>query len=258
TKSYQSISSPQSLRTTALIHPANPLATPLRPITPAPPLIMAPYPLCCSSAIPSTFCYLAHLLSKQTTHAPLTRFKSSIPILTSFLVHLSTMKVSIPDTTPDGYSPIFYFIIQVKSHSLDQKTRGMSTGMGTSRPALSPTYSSSTSLLSTPKQLPPRRTSNYRSIQNNNTGTSHPSPRYFVPHEPLSLNPANRLFSPGFREIATREAMESLRFPGSGIEIGDGEEWRELEEVERLWYWDHGVGFELRVWVREEGAVKVT
>lgn len=41
--------------------------------------------------------------------------------------------------------------------------------------------------------------------------------------------------------------MESLRFPESGIEIGDGEHWKELEGVETFWCRDHGLEFELRV-----------
>ncbi|PVH89581.1 hypothetical protein DL98DRAFT_647324 [Cadophora sp. DSE1049] len=226
---------------------------------------MAPGPFCCSSAIPSTLRYLSHLIPKQTVHNPLTKSKSSTPLLTSFLVHLNTNVLPIPITVSEGYSPIFYAIIQVKrSHPLDQSGQDVATG--NSKPALSSASSPSTSPISAPSTHPqPTRISSYKSTHSTSSlsppsfptgpNTIPVSERYFVPlektNEPTSLDPASRVFSRGFREISTREAMESLRFPESGIEIGDGENWGELDGVERLWCQDHGVWFELRVWVRE-------
>merc|ERR1712093_575700 len=106
-------------------------------------LKMSPEPFCCSSAIPSTIRYLSLLLPKQTTHNPLPKNKSSTPIITSFLVHLSTNTLPIPDTVPEGYSPNFYAIIQVKrSHLVGQN--------GNARSTISSASSSSTSVHSTP------------------------------------------------------------------------------------------------------------
>jgi hypothetical protein len=78
---------------------------------------------------------------------------------------------------------------------------------------------------------------------------------YFVPIEnsrdATVLNPGPWVKTKQWKEISEDEAMESLRFPGTGITIGDGEKWKELEGVERLGCFSHKLGFELRVWVKE-------
>lgn len=78
---------------------------------------------------------------------------------------------------------------------------------------------------------------------------------YFVPLEkiesPTSLDANTKVVGLGYREINRFDAMDSLRLPGSNIMIGDGEDWRLLEGVEKLWCETHRVWFELRVWISE-------
>ena len=50
-------------------------------------------------------------------------------------------------------------------------------------------------------------------------------------------------------EIEKRIADKGLRPAESGIEIGDGEIWRQMPGVERLLCLELECGFELRAWV---------
>ncbi|KAG4429248.1 hypothetical protein IFR05_015265 [Cadophora sp. M221] len=223
---------------------------------------MAPGPFCCYSAIPSTLRYITHLLPNTTTHTPLASTKGSAPLLMSFIAHFLTNVVPLPTKTPEGTSPLFYAIIQVKkTHPLEEtgEAAGVGAGLSDSTPKPSPKPKSKRTLSSTAWLItPPIRTPNpstQLSSPSKQNKTPYASERYFVPIEksnaPTALAPNSPLFGKPFREIETDEAMESLRFPETGIVIGDGESWTEREGVERFWCEVHRVWFELRVWVRE-------
>jgi hypothetical protein len=79
------------------------------------------------------------------------------------------------------------------------------------------------------------------------------SKRYFVRYGSRCISSGGREILKGkqWKEIAKEEADESLRPPGSGIEIGDGETWIELDGTEKLWCETHRAFFELRVWIKD-------
>ncbi|KAH7342675.1 hypothetical protein BKA65DRAFT_478544 [Rhexocercosporidium sp. MPI-PUGE-AT-0058] len=222
---------------------------------------MAPGPFCCHSAIPSTLRYITHLLPNTTTHNPLSPTKDSAPLLMSFLAHLITNSVPLPTTIPEGASPLFYAIIQVKkTNPLDQT--GEVTGTATAeskskpRPNAKTGPSSSAWIVTSPAPTPTaQHLSSRLSTSKTTSPTRRASERYFVPIEkstaPTALAQNSLLFGKDFREIEHKEAMESLRFPETGIVIGDGEVWTEQEGVERFWCEGHRLWFELRVWIRE-------
>jgi hypothetical protein len=54
-----------------------------------------------------------------------------------------------------------------------------------------------------------------------------------------------------WKEISQEEAGWCLKLPGSGVEIGDGESWEELEGMEKLWCEGHMVFWELKAFVRK-------
>ncbi|KAH9216012.1 hypothetical protein DL95DRAFT_388023 [Leptodontidium sp. 2 PMI_412] len=222
---------------------------------------MAPGPFCCYNAIPSTLRYITQLLPNTTTHTPVASTKGSAPLLMSFLAHLLTNGVPLPTKIPEGTSPLFYAIIQVKkTHPLEET--GEATGVAESKPNPKPKPKrapSSTTWLITPSIPTPTPTPTPITQLSPPTKPSNRSPyaseRYFVPIEksnaPTALAPNSLLFGRSFREIESREAMESLRFPESGIVIGDGEVWTEREGVERFWCEIQRVWFEMRVWIRD-------
>ncbi len=204
---------------------------------------MAPGPFCCYSAIPSTVRHLVHILPDGTTHKPLNRLSTSAPLLSSFLAYMTLELGAVPTTTPNRYSARHYAIVQVKkTHPL------LPTTLPQPLPKASP---SSATLFSIPLDTK-QRPSSARS-ESGDTGFSEVS--YFVPLEkvdrPTVLDQGSLVKGRAYREITTHVAQESLRPPGSGIMIGDGENWRLLNGMEKLWCEDHRIWFELRVWVRE-------
>lgn len=236
---------------------------------------MAPGPFCCYGALPSTLRYAIHLLPNTIIHNPLSS-KGATALLASFLAHLVKDGKAVPTSVPEGISPLFYAIIQVKKIPfLDQASTGPGAGTANRRTATS-SASSSLSFISSPAapqtraqlrasgQSPPRRQPGTKSNATSYLTSSLPttpiptlSTVYFVPIEKsgsaTALDQNSLLFSRGFREITTREAMESLRafFPETRILIGDGETWTQRQGVERFWCTEHGVRWELRVWIRE-------
>lgn len=89
-----------------------------------------------------------------------------------------------------------------------------------------------------------------------NTTAISPKPKYYTPIFPSShpgTFTANRkevLIGQAWRQISTWDAEECLRPEGSGIEVGDGEEWVRMDGEERLWCGRCGVGWGLEGWVR--------
>ncbi|KAL2075530.1 hypothetical protein VTL71DRAFT_473 [Oculimacula yallundae] len=230
---------------------------------------MAPGPFCCYDAIPSTVRYLTTLLPSTTIYNPLTKSKRSAPFLTSFLVHLITTKLPLSTSTPEGTSPLFYAIVQVKKIHAPEPPKDEVKEKNTPKTAPS-SASSSISIISTPATGPGRYSNTMASPYTTATPApvavalakdiprkplNLPEEHYFVPIEksnsPTALSEISLLFGRGWREITVQEAMESLRFPGLGIMIGDGEVWTQKEGVEKFWCETHGVWFEMRVWVRE-------
>ncbi|CZT40678.1 uncharacterized protein RSE6_00318 [Rhynchosporium secalis] len=228
---------------------------------------MAPGPFCCYNAVPSTLRYATSLLPNTILYQPLAKSKGSAPLLTCFLAHLLKTNLPIPSSAPEKSNHIFFVIIQVKkTHPLEQKNE--SKAKNTAKTAPSPA-SSSMSVISAPAAAPSTQVSGSRRINNIAIGailgaivspfSNFEQASYFVAIEKSSsatvLDQNSPLFGRGFREIKTQEAMESLRFHGTGITIGDGEVWVERDGAEKFWCEAHRVWFEMKVWVREGGGV---
>lgn len=79
--------------------------------------------------------------------------------------------------------------------------------------------------------------------------------RYFVPvensREATILDVGQRIKERAWKEISLMDAMNSLRLPSSGIMIGDGENWRELDCGEYGRCRIHKDEWEMKVWVNE-------
>jgi hypothetical protein len=81
---------------------------------------------------------------------------------------------------------------------------------------------------------------------------SYEKERYFSPvHEVGNgLEKKEKVLGNRYKELDKAEAESALRFPGSEIVIGDGEDWERLDGMEKLWCESHKVGWEFRVWIR--------
>jgi hypothetical protein len=180
--------------------------------------------LCCSSALPSSFtylAYLAHLLPKETTHKTYQKPLSLGAILFPFLILLATTASPPPARILALFDP-YILLIQV--------------------------------IRSTPLSI-----SNH-----SNTKTEIRQqltvPRYFAIMTPGEGEERLRKQKEGkemvkgevYVEVDRGEAERILRFPGSGQEnFGDGETWTRAEGVEKIWCEECKVWWEFRAWVRE-------
>lgn len=88
------------------------------------------------------------------------------------------------------------------------------------------------------------------------SGTTPEDPQYFVPfgdygrEDIFVVGDQELLIRQRWKRIKKADAEECLRLPGGEIEIGDGEEWKQLEGVAKLWCENHQVFWEMKVWVR--------
>jgi len=217
-------------------------------------------PFCCVSAIPSSFRYLAELLPASTTHNPQMKPTTSAPIITVFLLYITNCYHHPHAPQPKeirrtSASNLYYAIMQLTTHQTSV-TSTIPTSLSSS-PALKSSNLFNTILCRS------SATSVSRFIDEGFTDIPlHPQPlqpektvRYFVPIEnsrdSTILNPGQNIKGKLWKEISEIAAMESLRFLGSGIWIGDGENWKELEGLERLSCPGHKMDFVLRLWIKE-------
>jgi hypothetical protein len=84
------------------------------------------------------------------------------------------------------------------------------------------------------------------------TSPSYEKERYFSPvHEVGNgLEKKEKVLGNRYKELDKAEAESALRFPGSDIVIGDGENWEQFEGMEKLWCEPHQVWWEFKVWIR--------
>jgi hypothetical protein len=125
---------------------------------------------------------------------------------------------------------------------------------------LSMIYKPSTPVSETPTRLQQFSMWSFKAIMQTTkvtlSGTKHEDPEYFVPfgdygrEDIFVVGDQEPLTRQRWKRIKKADAEECLRLPGSGIEIGDGEEWKQLEGAEELWCKTHRVFWEMKVWVR--------
>jgi hypothetical protein len=180
--------------------------------------------LCCSSALPSSFtylAYLAHLLPKETTHKTYQKPLSLGAILTPFLILLATTTSPLPARIPALFDPYILLIQVVRSTPLSI-SRHSDTETEIRQQVTEPRYFA----ILTPDEGEER-------LRKQKEGKEIVEGEVYV-------------------EVDRGEAERILRFPGSGQEnFGDGETWTRAEGVEKIWCEECKVWWEFRAWVRE-------
>jgi hypothetical protein len=172
---------------------------------------------CCASVIPSSFTHLLDLVPKNTSHTLLDRSSSSSALISSFLAAISSNRIYSATSTPPPI-PIAW-LSNASYRAIIQVRRG---------------------IVASPSPY----------------NVSEVSRAYYVQygrHDRETIQRGGREYLHGqiWREIPEHQADSCLRPPGSGVEIGDGEQWMELTGIEMLWCENHKVFWELRAWVRE-------
>lgn len=231
-------------------------------------------PFCCVSAIPSSFRYIAELLPPSTSHNPLARPLTSTPLVAVFLAYVTSCYNHPHEPRPkevlrSSPSPLYYAIVQLTTIKTVPQASPPPASASYLLPQLAPTASlrrtpgasSSHFLISEADEgfsdisLTSDHNSNSPYLSHINSLQQDKTARYFVPiensRETTILHPGQKILGKSWKEIRERDAMESLRLHGTGIMIGDGENWRELKDVERMSCKRHGAEFEIRVWVKE-------
>lgn len=179
------------------------------------PCDMSAFPFCCNEAFSPSFQHLARLMPSTSTHNVLQPPLSAAPLVTSFMSFLLTathIEPALLPGTPRNYNTRFYAIIQVT----------------TLRSQASPYGGASQTREKT---------------------------QYFAPIEARNqdtiLAPKTSVKNREWREILKEDAQERLRFLKQGVTIGEGEIWKELPGVEKLWCEKHQLFFEMKAWVRD-------
>lgn len=231
-------------------------------------------PFCCVSAIPSSFRYVAKLIPPSTSHNPLAKPLTSTPLITVFLAYVASCYNHPHDPRPKEIpwrspSTLYFAVVQLTTiKTIPQASPPpASASYKIPRPA-STAPLRHTSGASNPRSLIAEVDEGFTDISltscssfgspsrsRSNSLQQVKTARYFVPiensREATILNPDQKLMGKSWKEIGEKDAMESLKLPGTGIIIGDGQNWRELEGVEWMSCKRHEVEFEVRAWVKE-------
>ncbi|KAH6680198.1 hypothetical protein B0J14DRAFT_557566 [Halenospora varia] len=202
-------------------------------------------PLCCLSAIPLTVKHFLTIVPPTPTHNLLRQPVSLAPLLANLFAFA---EASGTENTEEGkedgiLSPFeeFRAILQVTAvpETPTPSSLPVSTGSGL---GISPAgYFSSGSPLGQSSLSP--RSSQVSSL--------------FAPNSPPQTSQTRRFWvlvqgSGGkWREISRHEAEDCIRPLGSGIMVGDGEDWKGLEGKEELWCPRHRTWWGVEGWVRE-------
>jgi hypothetical protein len=85
--------------------------------------------------------------------------------------------------------------------------------------------------------------------------TSEVSKQYYVPYgsgerDRIILGNNEKLFGILWKEVSQADAEWCIKPEGSGFDIGDGERWKELSGAEKLWCEQHRVFWEFKAFVR--------
>jgi hypothetical protein len=168
-------------------------------------------PFCCNGPIPLSFTNILSLIPDDATYTPLPSSGASNPLIASFLTSTIYSLVYPPHSLMD--SPSISDCFMISFQAIIQVTK--------------------------------------LAFKDNAQETA--SKRYFARYGNQRFRPGVREIFKGkpWKEIPKEDADDSLRPPGSAIEMGDGEVWKELAGVEKLWCEAHGAFFELRAWVKE-------
>ncbi|KAH8667998.1 hypothetical protein BGZ60DRAFT_431294 [Tricladium varicosporioides] len=201
-------------------------------------------PFCCASAIPITVKHLLTIVPPRPIRQLHQDPVSLASLLVNFFAFAESCKeyIKLGEEEKKELSPFIEFCVILQ----------VTVVLGASTPSgllVSPSSCPSTSPSHLTTGLPLRQSS-----------LSPRSPQVsslFTPNSPPHASQTRHYWVPvqgsvgKWRQISKHEAEDCIRPLGSGIMVGDGEDWKGLGEKEELWCPSHRIWWGVEGWVRE-------